>query len=270
MLFHPRYNNILQFESFLKFDSLFQFSTAIQGGVSKENYESFNLSMYSGDDIDNVAENRKRLVQILNIDEDDLIIPYQTHEDKILIIDNQFLGKPDLEQAHLLHGIDSLITDVKGICIAVTTADCVPIIIFDTVLKVLAVVHAGWRGTVAKLPEKTIFEMQKRYGSKPENLIAGIGPYISQEHFEVGHEVIELFDSAGFDLKNIKYINNNSGKSHLDLGLANKYSLVEAGIPGENIEISNCCTYKEEDLFFSARRQSIHSGRMLTLGILIE
>lgn len=268
MIFNPKYPNLLQFQSLSRFDSLFHFSTTIEGGASRDNYDSFNLSLYSGDDVENIAENRNRLIAMLDIEEDYLMTPYQTHEDKILVIDNSFFNKSDLEQTQMLHGIDSVITNQYGVCIAVTTADCVPILIFDPKKKILAAVHAGWRGTLVKLPEKTIFEMQRQFGCESRDLVVGIGPFISQKYFEVGEEIIESFSEAGFAMDTIRYSNNETGKSHLDLGLANKHLLLEVGIPDENIEINDYCTYRDSHLFFSARRQGIKSGRMLTGGFI--
>jgi len=270
MIFHPKHSNLLQFQSFNQFESsLCHFSTTIKGGVSQGNYSSLNMSIYSGDDIKCVAENRDRLTRMLDIDDDNLLVPYQTHEDKILVIDEKFLSKSDLEQAQMLHGVDSIITNQKYICIGITTADCVPILVFDVANKVFACVHAGWRGTLAKLPEKTIFEMQKQWNCKSQNLIVGIGPFISQKHFEIGEEVVEAFSNAGFILDEIMSFNESSKKNHLDLGLANRQSFIDAGILDKNIEISNYCTYKNHELFFSARRQGLKSGRMLTGGFTI-
>lgn len=267
MIFHPKHSNLLRFEIFNQFEpSLCHFSTTVNAGVSQGDYSSFNMSIYSGDDIECVDENRNRLALLLDIDEDKLFIPYQTHEDKTAVIDEEFLSKSDLEQAKMLHGIDSIITNQKNICIGITTADCVPIIIYDPINKVLACVHAGWRGTLAKLSEKTIFEMQKRFDCKHENLIAGIGPFISEKYFEVGDEVFQSFSDAGFFMEEISSFNVYSKKYHLDLGSANKQLFRNIGIPDKNVEISDYCTFREKYLFFSARRQGIKSGRMLTGG----
>lgn len=268
MIHHKQYHNLLQFHSLNKFDSLFHFTTTRLDGASRGNYNSFNLSLYSGDDMNDVDENRKKLASIAGISEDALIVPYQTHGDKILIIDNSFLSKSDLEQSKLLHGIDALITNQPDICIGVTTADCVPVLVYDPVLKVFAAVHAGWKGTVSKLVAKTVFKMVEMYSCRYENLIVGIGPFISQQYFEVGDEVVTAFSEAGFDMNIIRSINDETSKSHLDLGKANKQLLIELGVRNENIETTSYCSYREADIFFSARRQGLQSGRMLTGGCL--
>lgn len=260
--------NLLHFDNLYNFDSLFHFTSTISGGVSEGNFASFNLGMYSGDNIDHVAENRERLAVMLNIDEADILVPYQTHEDKVLVIDRDFRSKSDLEKIQLLNGVDALITDQRGICIAVTTADCVPVLVYDAEKKILAAIHAGWKGTVARFAEKTVEKMIENFGCNPSDLYAGISPCISQVHFEVGEEVVDAFCKADFPFAEIAYRNQHTGKAHIDLQLANKLTLIEAGIPTNNIEESNLCTFANADKFFSARRQTIYSGRMLTGGIL--
>jgi len=268
MITNSQYTNLLQFEILKKYNSLFQFSTTIAGGVSKETYTSFNLGPYSGDNPVYIAENRNRLANMLQVEAEKIFIPYQTHGEKILFIDNSFLKKTEEQKTSLLYGIDALITDQTDICIGVTTADCVPVLIFDPVLNILAVIHAGWRGTVNKLVIKTIEVMHEKLGCKPENLIACIGPSISPEFFEIGNEVVDLFYDEGFKMETISFKNPSTGKIHIDLWTANKLSVIEAGISVQNIEIAGICTYKNSGLFFSARRQGINSGRMLTGGVI--
>jgi len=248
---------------------LFHFSTTIEGGVSEGNYATFNLGMFSGDDIEKISENRKRLISEIGIEEEKLIIPYQIHSDNILSIDTAFLSKSDLEQTALLNGVDAVITDQKDVCIGISTADCVPILLYDHVLNVFAAVHAGWRGTVAKLVEKTIFEMNMKYGCNSANLIACIGPAISMEYFEVGEEVIYDFMKAGFIIDSIAFRHPDTGKTYIDLWFANELLLSQAGILNKHLETTNLCTYSNADLFFSARRQGIKSGRMISGGFLI-
>lgn len=244
------------------------FCTTINGGISKGAYATFNQGMYNGDDIDAVAENRERLAQMLEIPEECIIVPRQTHEDKIAIIDEAFLNKTDLEKVHLLNGIDALITNQKGICIGITTADCVPVLIYDAANNIIAAVHAGWKGTVLGIAAKTVRKIIDSFGCNPENLLVGIGPCISQKHFEVGEEVVDAFVQAGYPIEAIGVRSENTGKMHLDLAFANKLSLMETGVISSNIELSGLCTYSNPDRFFSARRQGIDSGRMLTGGLL--
>lgn len=270
MIRHKQYSNLLQFESLNTFDSLLHFTTTINGGVSTGNYTSFNLGLYSGDDVDCVAENRKRLASMLHIPSENLIFPYQTHSDGICIVDKEFISKNKDEQIQLLYGVDAIITTETGICIGVGTADCVPILIFDPLNKVLAAVHAGWRGTVAKIVSKVINTMVDTYSSNPAELIVGIAPSISSDHFEVGAEVVEQFFEAGFLIDDIGYYNFDTKRLHVDLWAANELVLIQSGVLIENIEIAGLCTYTDKDEFFSARRQGIKSGRMITGGVLMD
>lgn len=270
MVNHKIYSNLLQFESLSIYDSLLHFSTTIAGGVSTGEYTSFNLGMYSGDNLEDVAENRNRLAAILNVSSENLLFPYQTHGNSVCVIDKEFMSQDKDQQKQLLNGVDALITNEVGVCIGVGTADCVPILIFDPKNKVLAAIHAGWRGTVAKISMNVIEIMRSRFNSNPSDLIAGIGPSISPEHFEVGDEVVDEFVHAGFLIDDIGYYNFETSKFHIDLWCANELLLSQAGIRFGNIEIAGLCTYYHHDQFFSARRQGLKSGRLITGGVLIS
>lgn len=259
--------NLLQFSIFPD-KNLFHFTTTIEGGVSDGNYSTFNLGLYSGDNIEHIAENRERLAKSLDIPEEKIYVPYQTHGNKIHIIDKLFLLKSDLEQIQLLNGVDALITNQKEICIGVTTADCVPVLLYDSTKEILAVAHAGWKGTVQHITATTVERIKQEYDCKAQDIMAGIAPAISPEYFEVGNEVYDALALAGFEMEKISFRNPDTGKYHINLWEANRLQLINAGVLPEHIELSNLCTYKNADTFFSARRQTIHSGRMITGGIL--
>lgn len=267
MYTNNKYKNLLHFDLFANQPSLYAFSTTIDGGVSRDNYQSFNLGLFSGDEERNVLENRRRL--IFEIGTDKLYFPYQTHKDKIAHIDADFLLKSEEEKQHLLYGIDAVVTNQKNICIGVGTADCVPILIYDPSNHVLASIHAGWRGTADRLPEKVVAFMISTYGSLPKDLLVAMAPSISLRNFEVGNEVVTAFRNAQFDISRIAEKNKSTQKYHIDLSLSNKIMLKEQGIPDQNIEISGLCTFEHADTFFSARRQTVFSGRMITGGILL-
>lgn len=262
-------NNLtfFQFDIFHNCD-IIHFSSTIKNGVSQNAYSSFNLGFYSGDNVENVLTNRCRLCAVLDIPVDELFVPNQTHDDKILLIDEYFLSQNGMVKERMLDGIDALVTDQKNIAIAIATADCVPIIIYDPYKKVLAAIHAGWKGTVARIVDKVVNKMIENFHCKPDDLLAGIGPCISQVRFEVGEEVVEIFSGNGFSFNYIGQRNTITGKMHLDLPLANKLILIESGLAAQNIEMANLCTYNNPDKFFSARRQTIYSGRMLTGGMI--
>lgn len=242
------------------------FSTTRHGGCSKGNYASFNCNGYSGDEAEDVERNRELLRSLLPDTLVELVIPHQTHSDRVAAIDTGYINKGVADRAAFLEGVDALVTDIPGYCLCVSTADCIPLLLYDTRCRAIAAVHAGWRGTVVRIVEKTLSAMNQRYGSQGKDIIACIGPGISWEAFEVGDEVYQAFDDAGFDMH---LIARKEAKWHIDLWEANRLQLLASGVKPENIEISGICTYNHNDDFFSARRQGIRSGRILS-GILME
>lgn len=263
---HP---NLLQFDTWTKLINVSNFSTTSRGGVSSGNYSTFNLGLYTEDDPLNVEVNFRFLAKMLGLDPHLLFLPKQSHGDSICVIDKDFLNQNVEIQKDQLNNIDAIITNVKNIGIGVATADCVPILMYDPRCQVLAAVHAGWKGTVLHIASKTLKKMQQIYGSKPKDVLVGIAPSISAERFEVGEEVGQAFEDANFSLDKIAFRNENTGKLHINLQEANIIDLVKLGVLLTNIENSKLCTYSNPDLFFSARRQTIKSGRMMTGGVLI-
>lgn len=248
-------------------DGVVAFSTTRHGGVSKGNYASLNINGYCGDAKEDVAENRRLLCMSLNLsDESHLVIPHQTHGTTVLTVDKTFMALDEEQRQQRLEGIDAVITNVPQICIGVSTADCIPIIIYDDVHHAAAAIHAGWRGTVARIVKKAVAALQAAYGSQPTELQAWIGPGISLKNFEVGQEVYDQFAEAGFQMECIamKY-----EKWHIDLPMCNRMQLEEAGVPLQSIRQMAVCTYDQTDDYFSARRLGINSGRIYT-GVILQ
>lgn len=242
------------------------FTTTREGGVSIGNYSAFNANHYCGDNPEHVAANRRLLCNELNIDDTHLIVPHQTHDIHHLNIDADFIKKPGRQQAELLEGIDALITTQTGTAICISTADCVPILIYDHTHHAAAAIHAGWRGTMKRIAQHTIEAMHTTFGTKATDCKAVIGPSISIDNFEVGDEVYDAFHDAGFDMNTIA---RRQDKWHIDLWQCNSIQLQEQGIPSANIQISGICTYQHHQQYFSARRLGIKSGRILT-GIILH
>ncbi len=159
-------------------------------------YTGFNATHYCGDSTEHVAQCRKWLTAKLNIADDRLLLPRQTHSDHVRLVSSSFFSLSPDEQMALLDDTDALITAEHGVCIGISTADCVPILLFDAAHGAIAAVHAGWRGTVARIVEKTIAELSAAFGTKPSELKAAIGPCIMQESFEVGEEVVAASHAA--------------------------------------------------------------------------
>jgi len=260
---------MLGYDLLQSYSNIFHFVTTRLGGVGSDNYATFNCTSYSGDNPDTVCTNRGLLCESIPQKPMELIIPYQVHDTKVAIINKDFHLVESREKEEYLNGIDALITDQPGYCICVSTADCVPLLLFDPVEKVIAAVHAGWRGTVNRIVEQTVTLMKKNYCVNPGNVIACIGPSISVDSFEVGDEVCQHFSANDFPMNRISVKNAQTGKWHIDLWEANRLQLMDMGLSPDHIELAGICSYKNDDRFFSARRLGIHSGRTLS-GIMLK
>lgn len=234
------------------------FSTTRQGGCSTGNYAAFNINGYCGDDEVHIAANKVALCGLLGIDSNRLVMPHQVHDCVVRRIDGPQQG--------VIEGVDAVMTDVPQLCIGVSTADCIPVLLYDSTHRAVSAVHAGWRGTVLRIVQRAVEAMHNAYGTAPADLQAVIGPGISLDSFEVGDEVYDQFLSAGFDMQPIS---RRDAKWHVDLPMCNRLQLMEAGIPADHIQMTNICTYQQYDRYFSARRLGIQSGRIYT-GILIK
>lgn len=189
---------------------------------------------------------------------------HQIHGDRIAVVDKSGLTRDELQ------GYDAFITDLKGCPIAVRTADCIPVLLYDRTHHAVAAIHSGWRGTVLEISAKTIRMMSETYGTDSRELRAVIGPGICRECFQVGEEVIQKFQESGFRMEQIsswngpRIENTLKGGYHIDLIEANRQILADAGIPAENISICGICTY-EDRRFFSARREGNKCGRNINV-----
>lgn len=263
-------------DTLLKYDlldghsELTNFSTTRRGGCGVGSYATMNCSPHTGDNPGRVKRNQEMLKEILVMgDSEHLVIPYQTHSVGIATIDESYLHRQAMDNELYLHNIDALITDLPGYCLCVSTADCVPILLYDPKNKAIAAVHAGWRGTIERIAVETIATMQVKYGSRPEDILACIGPSISLDSYEVGDEVWQAFSREGFNMKTISKRSHGTGKWHIDLWEANNQQLLALGVQRSKIEIAGICTYIHHDKFFSARRLGINSGRILS-GIMLK
>ncbi len=215
------------------------FSTTRQGGCSAGSYGEFNINRYCGDSAEAISRNRALLCQLLGIDDDRLLMPHQVHETEIVAVDG-----PSCESQ--LEGVDALMTNVAGLCIGVSTADCIPVLLCDQERRAVSAIHAGWRGTVKRIVEKTVAQMTAVYGSRPADIIAQIGPGIHVESFEVGDEVYEAFAAAGFAMEPIS--RRYGEKWHIDLPECNRRQLLSSGIPEAQISVLPFCTYQHPPL----------------------
>ena len=239
-------------------EGLTAFSSMRKGGYSTGRYGEFNINRYCGDSDEAIRKNREALCRLLDITDDRLLMPHQVHKAEIAVVDEQ----RDID----LEGYDALMTNVEEVCIGVSTADCIPVLLYDPRQRAACAVHAGWRGTVMRIVEQSIARMTEVYGTSPHDLIAQIGPGIHLESFEVGDEVYQAFEDAGFPMESIS---RKYEKWHIDLPECNRLQLISAGVPESHISVSPVCTYMQSDTYFSARRLGIESGRIFT-GIILR
>lgn len=231
------------------FSELIVAQSTRHGGVSPAPFSSLNLGGSTQDETENVRENHRIFWESLEIDGASVAKSHQVHGTAVLLV----------EEPGRFEGYDALVTKRKNIVLAVTIADCTPILIYDNKKKVIAAIHAGWRGTVAGIVSKTVVAMQENYGSDPIDCYAFIGACIDECSFEVGQEVADEFDSE------FKRFDSSIGKYFIDLKLANKAQLLEKGILEANIEVSPLSTVADNADFFSYRLEKGITGRMLAV-----
>ena len=238
------------------------FSTRL-GGVSQGHLASLNLGFDRGDDIENVKENYRRVCRSIGGDYRRLVLSDQVHDTKVIYADEGMAAGEDIKKK--LTGIDGLMTDISGLILATSYADCVPLFLVDIENKAIASSHSGWRGTVGKIGEKTISAMEERFGSKPENIICIIGPSICQDCYEVSDDVIREFQAAYSETQwddIFRKKQNVPDKYELNLWQANYHQFADAGIRPENIHISGICTCCHHDTLFSHRASNGRRGNL--------
>lgn len=226
--------------------------TTRQGGVSAGPYASLNLGLHVGDEPGGVLENRRRVAAALDAEPGDFVFCVQAHGPNVQVVTAADRGRGALNQDDAVQGTDALVTADPGVALTVMVADCVPIVLYDPVAHVLACVHAGWRGTVARVSEAAVTSMRS-LGSDPANVIAGLGPAIAPDRYQVGGDVYEAA-RGGLGSSAAKVISEDgTGKWLFDLWTANQLVLEEAGVPGRSIHVAAVPTGSARGLFFSDR-----------------
>ncbi len=208
----------------------------------------------------NNRANQLKLAEVLELNPEKLVFPGQTHSSCVREL-AEHNGYP-------INETDALVTNTPGLCICVQTADCVPILLFDPEKKVIAAVHAGWRGTVGKIVKVAVQKMKTNYHCQAKNILAAVGPSIGADIYEVGEEVVE---AARMSIPNAEQTlqKNTSGKFHFNLWEANRQLLLESGLKKGNIEILGECSFGNPQKYYSARRDGIETGRMVS-GIVLS
>lgn len=185
-------------------------------------------------------------------------MPKQIHSDKVVRYEDHLSEDADIPEA------DAVICQTPGQWIGVRTADCVPVLLYDPEQRVIAAVHAGWRGTVQHIVQKTHQRLISDYGSDPSDIYAMVGPSISPESFEVGPEVADAFRLAGRSDCILEGKGSPWIKPHIDLWQSNVMDLLESGIELDHIDCTPLCTLQNSDILYSARKEGISTGRIVS------
>lgn len=247
-------------------DNVVAFSSTRHGGYSTGSHGEFNINEHCGDDATAIARNRQILCEELGVADANVIVPHQTHGVEVRQIAADFLALPLPVRKMILDGVDAVMTNLENVCVGVSTADCIPILLSDSRHGAVCAVHAGWRGTLSRVVMRAVAEMRLAYDTNPADLKAVIGPGISFDAFEVGDEVYEQFVTANFDMQGIsrqmKMNGSEEYKWHIDLVECNRQQLQLCGLAAGNIQSFDICTYSNTDDYFSARKLGIDSGRI--------
>jgi polyphenol oxidase len=254
----------LQLPSLCGYPGLFHGFSTRRGGVSWGAFSSLNLSFEVGDDPDAVEENRSRLRSDMGIENLPLVKVRQVHGDGISVIGEETVKRPGFPEELLSHPADALVTGIPGVTLAISVADCVPILLFDPRKRVIAAVHAGWRSTAAGLADKVVRTLRETFGTRPEDCVVGIGPSIGICCYEVDRPVMEAFAEFFPNWEGLVR-DRGEGRWHLDLAQANRILLQESGVNPKAISSSGRCVSCCRDLFFSHRRDGKRTGRTMGL-----
>ena len=252
---------------YLQFNSLSElkfirhaFSTRL-GGVSEGEFTSMNTAFNRGDDPAHVTENYRRICAAAGFDFDSLVASAQDHHTYVRAVTSADRGV-GIRKPRDRESVDALITNEPGVTLVTYYADCTPLFFVDTVTHAVGLAHAGWRGTVGRIGQKVVEKMTALYGTDPKNIMAAIGPAISVCCYEVDEPCAAQF-LALRDLDSDKFVfPKGNGKFMVDLLETNRQILVKAGVPAENIAVSDVCTNCHSDLLWSHRATKRHRGTM--------
>lgn len=217
-------------------------------------YSGFNACHYTGDSAAHVEECRDALCRELGIGRGWLVVPRQTHSDRVAVIDRVPVADGVLE------GVDALVTALPGVALCINTADCVPLMLADAQAGVVAAVHAGWRGVLSAIVSRTV-EAMESLGADAGRIEAMMGPCICGHCFEVGPEVAQLFSESYGGAAGV--VLGGYAKPHVDLAEALVLTLRELGVM--SVRRPPACTHCRPDTYFSARRLGVNSGRVLSV-----
>ena len=237
------------------------FSTRL-GGVSEGCWSSLNLSFDRGDDPAAVRENFRRIGAAIGVRCEDMVLSQQTHTTNVRVVTEEDRGKGIVRERDYTD-VDGLVTNVPGICLVTSYADCVPLYFVDPVRRAVGLSHSGWRGTVGKIGKRTVELMRETFGSDPADLLAAVGPSVCMDCYEVSGDVIEAFRGAfrEEDWPSLFY-QKPDGKYQLNLWKANELIFLESGIRPEHMAVTNVCTRCNSRILYSHRAMGDRRGNL--------
>ncbi len=230
------------------------FSTK-HGGVSTGHLSTMNLSRTHGDDNTNVDKNYDILCEAVGLNRRKIVTGSQTHSNNVMVVNSSDIGRK-------IENNDGLITNEKGLVLATSHADCVPVFFYDKNKKVVAMVHSGWKSTLGNISKNTIMKMVETFETNPKDVLVGIGASICFECFEVEDDVLNLFLNE-FDFAKDCYKPKNELKYLIDLKKIIVNQLINEGVLLENIDVTDVCTMCSEDTFFSHRLMGTKRGSQM-------
>ena len=240
------------------------FSTRI-GGVSEGIYSTMNLSYTRGDKKEAVDENFRRMAEIFGAGTEKIICSKQTHTTNVRMVTEKDCGKGVVSPTDY-DDVDGLITNVPGVILSTSYADCVPLYFVDTKEKAIGLSHSGWRGTVARMGRETLKVMEEAFGTRPEHVVAAIGPSICRDCYEVSEDVAKAFcEEFPESFNEFLTKGKAEGKYQLDLWGANKRGLLDAGILPENLAVTDVCTCCNSEYLYSHRASKGQRGALAAM-----
>ena len=258
---------IVPFPHFAAYPELIHGFSTRAGGVSEGIFTSLNLDFSRGDDPERVNENIRRFCSALGVNPKDTVFSKQEHGTVVRKVAEADRGKGLFVDRDYVN-VDGLITDRSGVALLTFYADCVPLFFYDPKRRVIALSHAGWRGTVAGMGAATVRAFVDDFGSAPSDLLVGIGPSIGPCCYEVGPEVwqeVQKIEGLPYETCILPNLDNDPQKRRIDLWQINRSILVKSGVLDQNILTSGICTCCHPELFFSHRASNGKRGAMAAL-----
>lgn len=259
-----------QFDSYLRMPWITHCFTTRVGGVSTGCFSSMNLGYGRGESCETVTENYRRLGAAVGFDWTKVVLSHQTHTTNVRLVTEADAGKGTVRERDY-RDTDGLITDVPGLPLVTFYADCVPLYFVDSRHHAIGLSHSGWRGTAGRMGQKTLEAMREAFGTLPEDVRAVIGPSICGDCFEVGPEVLKIFEDEFGREKAEEAAKPGAGdRLYLDLWKLNRLVLREAGVPDKQIAAAGVCTRCNPDLLYSHRLTGNRRGNLAAVLMIRE